>query len=325
MPEFTQAHTPGWLEYFSRRGSPDVAPLAAGVEGAIYDLGDGTVAKVWRQRRETELALMQRIYADIAAVGLPVATPEILAIEQVGASAVTIERKLPGQPLRTRLGPDDRGLDPAAARCVTAVLRSLASVPGTASMRQLPFLGEDQPLWTDATSFGAALAGLLRRRVERFGPIIRQRLPDFDIRFACLLERLAALDKVPDTVIHGDLVTSNILVDADLRPLAILDFGFFTTAGDPRLDAAVAAAIMNMYGPHARAVTTELTARLAADLGYAVDVLLTYQAAYAVATSNAFTLDGSDGHFAWCIAQLQRPDIDAALRLATVTTAPIPP
>jgi hypothetical protein len=35
------------------------------------------------------------------------------------------------------------------------------------------------------------------------------------------------------------------------------------------------------------------------------------QAAFAIATSNAFTPDGSDGHFAWCIAQLSRADVAA--------------
>jgi hypothetical protein len=68
-----------------------------------------------------------------------------------------------------------------------------------------------------------------------------------------------------------------------------------------------------MYGPHAPAITGALTARLAHDRGYSADVLLTYQAAYAAATSNAFTPDGSDGHFAWCIGQLRRPDITELL------------
>ena len=45
------------------------------------------------------------------------------------------------------------------------------------------------------------------------------------------------------------------------------------------------------------------------------EVLLSYQAAYAMATSNAFTADGSDGHFSWCIAQLRRADIGEALGL----------
>jgi aminoglycoside phosphotransferase (APT) family kinase protein len=314
MPEFVLAHTQQWLTHFASQGH-DPRPLAAGVEGAIYDLGDGLVAKVWRDRRPAELVRMQSFYADVAAAALPFRTPEILTVEQVGHTPVTYERKLPGTPLQQRLGQDDGGVDPAAARCVTDVLQALATVPATTPMRQLAVLDEDRPLWEGADTFQVAILDLLYRRVARFGPVIRSHLPDFDRRYARLQERLGALPGPPDTVIHGDLVTGNILVDEQARPLAVLDFGFLTTAGDPRLDAAIAASVMNMYGPHAPAITSALTAQLAHDLGYPADVLLTYQAAYAVATSNAFAPDGSDGHFAWCIGQLRRPDITDLLDL----------
>jgi hypothetical protein len=72
---------------------------------------------------------------------------------------------------------------------------------------------------------------------------------------------------------------------------------------------------MNMYGPHALSSTQDFTARIARDLGYPTQVLLIYQAAYATVTSNAFTPDGSDGHFRWCVAQLRRADISEALGL----------
>lgn len=68
-----------------------------------------------------------------------------------------------------------------------------------------------------------------------------------------------------------------------------------------------------MYGPHALQITRALTAQIAADLSYPAETLLIYQAAYAAATSNAFTVDGSDGHFTWCIKQLARTDVTAAL------------
>ncbi len=314
MTEFVLAHTQQWIKHFAGEGHAP-RPLAAGVEGAIYDLGGGLVAKVWRDRRPAELVRMQSFYADVAAAGLPFSTPEILAVEQVERTPVTYERKLPGAPLQQRLGRDDRGVNPAAARCVTDVLRALATVSATTAMRQLAVLDEDRPLWEGADTFSDVLLGLLRRRVARFGPVIRSHLPDFGRRYARLQERLGALARPLDTVIHGDLVTGNILVDEQARPLAVLDFGFLTTAGDPRLDAAIAASVMNMYGPHAPAITSVLTAQLAHDLGYPADALLTYQAAYAVATSNAFTSDGSDGHFAWCIDQLRRPDITDILGL----------
>jgi len=314
MPEFVLKHTQEWLDHFRRQGHEPV-PLAAGVEGAIYDLGDGLVAKVWRERRAAELQRMQSFYADVAAAELPFATPEILRTDQVDGTSVTYERKLPGEPLQRRLDVTGREIDHAAVSSVTDVLRALATVPATASMRELAALDESRPLWAGANTFQAALLGLIERRVRRFGPVIRDRLPDFDGRYLALRERLGALDNWPATVIHGDLLGQNILVDEQVRPVAVLDFGFLSTAGDPRFDAAITAGIMNMYGPHALSITQSLTARLARDLGYASEVLLTYQAAYAAATSNAFTPDGSDGHFAWCVAQLGRADVSQALGL----------
>ncbi|HEY2506267.1 MAG TPA: aminoglycoside phosphotransferase family protein [Streptosporangiaceae bacterium] len=314
MPEFVLDHTQAWLDHFRRQGH-DPRPLAAGVEGAIYELGDGLVAKVWRARRIAELDRMQAFYADVAAAKLSFSTPEILRIEQVDATAVTYERKLPGQALQDRLDLTVAEIRPAAAASVTEVLRALSTVTATGSMRELAALDEERPLWADAPDFRAALLDLIERRAARFGPVISDQLPDFDRRYAALRERLEALDTRPDTVIHGDLFGGNILVDEQDRPLAVLDFGFLTTAGDPRFDAAITAAIMNMYGPHALSITQDLTARLAEDLGYSTEVLLTYQAAYAAVTSNAFTPDGSDGHFEWCIAQLRRPDVSRALGL----------
>lgn len=228
---------------------------------------------------------------------------------------MTYERKLPGEPLQHRLSRDDAQIGPAAVRSVVDVLGALATVPATTSMRQLPVLDEDQPLRAGADTFQAALLGLISRRVTRFGSVIRGRLPDFDRHCTALQKRLATIGAGPEAVIHGDLLGGNILVDDQHRPLAVLDFGFLTTSGDPRFDAAITASIMNMCGQHALAITRDLTARFARNLGYPTEVLLTYQAAYAVATSNAFTPDGSDGHFAWCIAQLSRDDISEALGL----------
>jgi hypothetical protein len=312
VPDFVLTHTQKWLDHFTQQGYK-ASPLAAGVEGAIYDLGGDVIAKVWRARRTGELELMQHFYTDVAKARLPFKTPEILTIEQVDGVSVTYERKLPGRPLQQRLSFNDRGVDPVAARCVIDVLQALSTVPATEAMRRIPVLDEKQPLWAGADTFRDALTNLLSRRVARFGDVIRTHLGDFDRRYARVRKRLEVLASPPATVIHGDLVPGNILVDKQARPVAVLDFGFLTTAGDPRLDAAIAASVMNMYGPSAPAITEALTAHVARDLDYPADVLLTYQAAYAVATANAFTPDGSDGHFAWCIGQLRRSDVAGAL------------
>ena len=315
MTEHRQVHTTAWLEYFSRRGYSDARPLASGVEGAIYRLGKGTVAKVWGRRRVPQLVDMQEFYVDVAQAGLGFATPVLLSVEEVDGVAVTFERELHGEPLQARLAFDDTELDSATVNCVIEVLKALAGVPATDSMRRMPVLDEESPFRDETGDFVTCLIALLHRRVARFGDVLRAQLPDFDLRYARILEKVGGIHRVPPSVVHGDLFGENILVDERIRPVSVLDFGFLSTAGDPRFDAAIAAAIMNMYGPHAAAIATALTERFASELGYPPEALLIYRAAYAVATSNVFTTDGSDGHFRWCIAQLTQERLTAALDL----------
>jgi aminoglycoside phosphotransferase (APT) family kinase protein len=314
LSDFVQQHTAEWLEYFGRRGYPDVRPLGAGVEGAIYRLGDGTVAKVWARRGVSELVRMQKFYADVAAGGLPFDTPVILGVEEIDASAVTFERELFGKPLQEGLSTTADGIDHRSATAVIGILRALAEVPATAAMTALPVLGEQDPFWSDG-SFTEALSALLVRRVDRFGSLISSKVEGFDQLFARVLEMLQGLAPVPSALIHGDLFGENILVDEAGDPSAVLDFGFISTAGDPRFDAAVTAMIMDMYGPYASAATQALIARIVEELGYPIEVLILYQAAYAIATSNFFTSDGSDGHFPWCMAQLNRADVRDVLKV----------
>ena len=68
-----------------------------------------------------------------------------------------------------------------------------------------------------------------------------------------------------------------------------------------------------LVGTCALEITDALTQQLADELGYPTKTLLAYQGVGAVATVNASTPDGVDGHFAWCIAQLSRAGILEAL------------
>jgi hypothetical protein len=87
-----------WTEHFVRAGHTGARPLASGAEGVVHRLGDGTVAKVWTRRRPAELRPWTAFYADVAAAGLPFATPVILRVDEIRGRAVTVERELPGTP-----------------------------------------------------------------------------------------------------------------------------------------------------------------------------------------------------------------------------------
>ncbi|MFE7313571.1 aminoglycoside phosphotransferase family protein [Streptomyces sp. NPDC057555] len=303
-----------WLAYFADRGHTGVRRIGAGVEGVVYRLGEGRVGKVWSGRPPADFDLTRQVYADIARYSLPFSTPEIFDVEDHEGVLVTYERELPGVPMRGDSAHADyaRELPTRHSDALLAVLRGLASVSGTDAMRQLTVQGDDRPLWRDHDSFRNALAALVARAAVRRGAALAAYVPDFDAGVERTQEALRSLPDAPVTAIHGDLVPPNIHVDAAGRPVAVLDFGFYTTAGDPAFEAAVTAAVWDMYGPYAEEHTAELTRLFAHELGYAPATLAAYQAAYALTTHDLFGLDDSDGHFRWCAEQLRRNAVFSA-------------
>ncbi|MFI9847330.1 aminoglycoside phosphotransferase family protein [Nonomuraea sp. NPDC051941] len=289
-----------WPGYFAERGHPGARRLGAGVEGVVYRLGDGQVAKVWTGRPPTELT--RQVYADIARHRLPFATPEILQVQEHEGVVVTYERELPGVPMRGDFG---HKLPAHHGDALLTVLRGLASVPGTDAMRRLTVQGDDRPLWQGHDRFQDALAALVVRAAARHGSALAVHVPDFSAGVERTLDALRSLPDAPVTAIHGDLVPPNIHTDAAGRPVAVLDFGFYTTAGDPAFEAAVTAAVWDMYGPYAEEHTAELTRFFVRELGYAPAALTAYQAVYALTTYDLFGMGDEDGHFRWCAEQLR--------------------
>ncbi|WP_369188971.1 phosphotransferase family protein [Streptomyces sp. R08] len=311
MVDHRQAHTARWIRYFVERGYGDARPLGVGVEGAVYRLGGRVVAKVWSGRRPVGVGLMRRVYEDIArtAESLPFGTPEILGVEEHEGVLVTYERELRGVQLRadSAVVAPGRELPASETGALLTVLRGLAAVPGSDAMRRLVVQGDDQPLWEGYGRFPDALAGLVQRAVRRSGGVLAGQVSDLAGVVRRTVESLRALpDGGPVSVVHGDLVPPNILVDDTGAPTAVLDFGFFTTAGDPAFEAAVAAAVWDMYGPYAEEHTVGLTRLFAGEFRYSADTLHLYQRAYALATYDLFSSDGGDGHFRWCVRVLGR-------------------
>lgn len=302
-----------WLHYLRGLGYPAARELSSGMEGAVYRLEEGLVAKVWFRRSAPDLLRLQRFYADLLRARLPFATPEIKAVQAGPNGAITLERELPGTSLRSaRELPE---IPSAVQECLLQVLMALRSVAPTQGMRDMPVLDEPNALWARSSTWPDALAAAIRSRVERFGSQLAGRVPGFEAKVVRTLDLLATLRDGRQSVLHGDLAPENILVDAETRPVALLDFGFLSTAGDPAFDAAIAASTFNMYGPSARRMDDQLTELFARSLDEAPERLLLYKAAYAMLTSNAYDEHGGDGHFAWCADLLRREDIDRALGL----------
>ena len=300
-----------WLTRLDALGLRPDTVLGKGVEGVVVRLHGGGVAKVWHDRTEPQLRTLQAFYAAVAGAGLPLRTPVVSDVVDLGGRFATLEPLLPGRPLAS---PDPRpAVNDADAHAMADVLAALSAVTPTPPMARLPALPGEPPLGT-ASGFATALADLVDRRVARSAHVLRAALPDLDETAAAVTEALRSLPPAPAALVHGDLIAANVLVDEG-RPPAVLDFGFLTAVGDPAFDVAVTASVYDMYGPHARETEERLDAVLARRFGHDPARLDVYRAAYALATSTCFGSAGQDGHFTWYVAVLRRARVREALGL----------
>ncbi|MFJ9341971.1 phosphotransferase family protein [Streptomyces sp. NPDC101733] len=299
--------------YFQERGFSIVEPLGQGMEGVVYDLGGGRIGKVWFRRGTEELETLQAFYRELESSRSPIAFPEIFEVRRVGEQSVTIERKLSGDSLRQRLDAGTVSVEDGKA-CVLDVPAALREIKVGSAARRLAVVDEGSALCSEeGIGWAQALIGLMDRKVSRFRAQLQAVVTDFDAKYAQARLRLGRLPQTSVRAVHGDLVPENVMVDADGRPVAVLDWGFLSTAGDPAFEAALAAALFDMYGTGARDAEEDLPARIHESAGYGLERMRLYRAVYAMITGNAYDPHGQDGHFAWCAASLNREDIVAAL------------
>jgi aminoglycoside phosphotransferase (APT) family kinase protein len=292
-------------------GLPAGELLGAGVEGSVFDLHNGTVAKVWIHRALPELDGLRIFYDEVAAAGPAIETPRILHVLPAGDVVVTVEARLSGEPVWLADGSSPNLTTPQIDTMIQA-LAALADIPGVPAFRSLPILPDEPPLPADQT-FEIALARLVEHRAEKFTTALHAALPSMAEITKHTSRRLRELPTTAPRLVHGDLIAANVLTTGQ-RASAVLDFGFLTTAGDPAFDAAISASCFDMYGPRARETERRLDQAFTATFNYDPQRLAVYRAAYALITACCFGDNLNEGHFAWCIAMLNRPDIKDALR-----------
>lgn len=282
-------------------GTPTL--IGEGMEGVVYALDADRVAKIWFAEPATAARDTRTFFEAPAAKPLSFAVPQVLEIHQVDGRTITIERFLHGTALIDT--PVSRG---QTEELFVGILAELAA--GGACPAARPLVVLDGPL----PDFIPGLVALAGRRAERHRRVLTVAVEDLDRKVAALLRRLPEADSAARVAVHGDLCPGNVLVTGGPTVSAVLDWGFFSTEGDPVFEAAVTAALVDMYGDEALATEMSMYDRIESVLGYSRTDMLVYRAAYSLITAAAYDPEGNDGHFAWCARALNRPDVVKALQ-----------
>lgn len=304
------------MALLNRYGITAAQPFNSGMEAEVYALSSDKVLKLYRASTPlADLQTLQQFYSTLDRAALPYALPEILQIEPQGHDTVVIEKRLHGRPLSGLVAerPPNQ-LEDLLKQYLTAV-HELAQVgmPPAADRYKL-FDREGISVRTDG-DWHHFLQRYLSTKLRESNPYFARDVDDYRAK----VQRLQSILAVPyagvHTLIHGDFFPGNLLVDAQGIPTALLDFGLFTMYGDPLFDMATAWVFFDMYDELQANLRERLLAMIIERFGEPVrPKLYQYLLLYSFLSANTYAPDCTDGHYAWCVANLNTAAYWADLR-----------
>jgi fructosamine-3-kinase len=149
------------------------------------------------------------------------------------------------------------------------------------------------------------LARFLAYKLTQVRPYLERDVQDFPEKMA----QLSAILVTPYTgeyrLVHGDFFPGNLLVDAERQVMALLDFGLLTMYGDALFDIATGWVFFDMYDELKANLRQRYLSILLERLGENVrGKLYLYMLLYSVLSANTYSPTCSDGHYRWCVANL---------------------
>lgn len=284
----------------------DLAPddlLGWGGESSVYALDGERVLRVYAP--DASLAYIEargEFYAWLAAQRPPFATPQILDLGVYSGQPYAIERWMHGHDL-ARVLPRLMGSD--RERALGSYL-DVATRIGTIHLPQRPFgeiLFPDGPIQRDSWSHFLWDRAQQTLAVSR-GDLVED-VPQLEQLIALLRTSLDLLEPMTTkALVHGDYFPGNVFVDDAFTIYGVIDFGYSTVVGDPRMDVAGAVIFLEVvagYSPQDTRLLLGLLPSLAPDV--TSDVLDLYRLYYSFYFSHCKRDDPST--YWWCVENLR--------------------
>lgn len=290
--------------------------LGQGMEARVYALDAHRVLKIYhRPTPRTHLATLQSWYARLDTRYVPFRTPAIHEIAAENGLLYTIENRLSGHGFDTVLPILVKTQLHKALETYFDALDALGHIQITGPVTQYKLFDEDNISAVAQGDWYSFLHRYVKRRLAQLATHFQKDVAGFSGKAARLLASLSQPFHGPLSLIHGDYCPGNIVVDERGVVTGVLDFGLFTMVGDPMFDIATGCAFFDMYDEYTQHTRQQLYALAIQRYGeQAREKLYLYLLIYSVLSANIYAEDCSDGHYAWCMRNLNNSDYWAWMR-----------
>jgi hypothetical protein len=282
------------------------ARLSSGMEAEVYAYGPDAVLKLYTATTTlADLRILQDFYNSLDRQRLPYALPRIHTIAQEDRLLITVEQRLAGtrmSALLPALTTDQ--LDVMMQRYLTAAL-AVSHIQAPPAFDRYKLFDPDRLSQRANGDWHQFLTRYLRHKLVQVTPYLSRDVPQFAARVQQLDTVLDQPYRGDYRLIHGDFFPGNLLLNDDHEITALLDFGLLTMYGDYLFDIATGWVFFDMYDELKAQLRERYLAMLLERLGEQVrGKLYCYVLIYSILSANTYSSHCSDGHYQWCLANL---------------------
>ena len=284
--------------------------IRKGMEAEVYAIGSDTILKLYIGTTNLAyLTTLQNFYASFNQSAISYSLPYIQTVASEGDICISTERQLPGTPMSAILPTlTNKQMDSMMQAYLAAALE-LTNVQIPADFDRYKLFDADGISRRTKGDWHQFLTRYLTQKLTQVTYYLNKDVRNFAVKVKQLYTILAQPYTGNYHLVHGDFFPGNILIDKMCHVTALLDFGLLTMYGDSLFDIATGWVFFDMYDELKVNIRERYLSMTLETLGRRVrGNLYRYVLLYSVLSANTYSSKCTDGHYQWCVANLNNQE-----------------
>ena len=310
---------PSFAALLKQLDLPELQYLGEGMQCVVFADGNDSVVKIYDAAAGKEnLQRLMQFYRSLDTTKVSWQTPKILSIDEVKGKLVVAEQRLLG------ISPTRDYFKRLPIHTLKVYFTQYVDALFSVQNIHTDFLNTAEPLdlsgdffeYRPYRSWQDLLQQNLERKLKENRKYYLPFVPHLNALAQQLMQKIDTVNLHDCRLIHGDFFPGNTIINEAIQITGLLDFGTFTTMGDPIYDIALGWVFADMYEnidhfPVKDFVGERINRKLAEN---EVERMKLYVLIYSLLSATMYgNPDTNDGHFRWAMKNLNDKTLLEAL------------
>ncbi len=277
-----------------------------GTEAQVYSYHEGKVLKLYNDIScLNKQKILKKFYETVDSQYVSYELPHIYDIIDDEDTVITIEKRVEGNNLQKLLHQFNNEQLNNLFKTYLAASLELQNVKINSAFTGCKLFNDYCITSTEYKDWHSFLKQFLICRQEGLQDYFSRDVLNYNGKFKLLTDILSVKYEGEYSLIHGDFYPGNLLINEEGRITGLIDFGIMTMYGDYLFDIATSWVFFDMYDDLKANILERYLHVITENLGDGIkEKLYLYVLVYSMFSANFYNKDCSDGHYQWCVHNL---------------------